>query len=214
MVSYGSKGKSFSSNRQDNMVERRPIRNSGNHHRAANPKYGNRMNQISPVNLEENPEATIKMPVHADWSALNSNNRIVAFYNFYIAKPHFYLNIVKEQLALLNMTGLLQQLDAVYYVAIGAMANSIPRSISDILQNTKGKRGNKKFVQLRNTVNRVDETLTLSYLYDFCQHNPDSKVLYFHDKGSYNYRGENVFTFPANSRIKFVSRAGARQPNA
>ncbi len=35
--------------------------------------------------------------------------------------------------------------------------------------------------------------MTLSYLYDFCQHNPDSKVLYFHDKGSNNYRGENVF---------------------
>ena len=50
-----------------------------------------------------------------------------------------------------------------------------------------------KFRHLHNSVTPVDETLTLSYLYDFCANHPQSVVLYFHDKGSYNFRTDNIY---------------------
>jgi hypothetical protein len=62
-----------------------------------------------------------------------------------------------------------------------------------MLHSKKEGSNHPMFVEVRNSVKEVDETLTLSYLYDFCAEHPKSKVLYFHDKGSYNYRGENVF---------------------
>ena len=141
---------------------------------------------------------------HVSWKDYNKDNKIVAFYNVFIGKHDLYPNIVEEQISLMNMTGLLDILDVVYYVTIGDSFDSIPIWLRDILTKTskvKDRHGNPlpenssspMFVQVRNTPRLVDETLTLSYLYDFCLLNPDSKVLYFHNKGSYNYRGENVF---------------------
>ncbi len=149
--------------------------------------------QFHPKSHNHSEEPISKHDAHANiWTALNPHNRIVAFYNLYIAKPQYYPNIVEEQLELMKMTGLLDRLDAVYYVAIGNLVDTMPQHILKTLRQTNTK-GQPKFVEVHNTLKSVDETLTLSYLYDFCQHNPDSKVLYFHDKGSYNHRGENVF---------------------
>ncbi len=39
----------------------------------------------------------------------------------------------------------------------------------------------------------IDETLTLSHLYDFCNHNPDGIALYFHNNGSYHTTMENLY---------------------
>ena len=148
--------------------------------------------------------------INPNWTALNPHgNEIVAFYNLYIGNEAFYPNIVQEQLQLMNMTGLFNRLDMVYYVTIGNRFESMPKPIQDTLLNTKKVRDphsnpstdsptnrsndHPMFIQLQNTIKSVDETLTLTYLYDFCSHYPNSKVLYFHDKGSHNYRGENIF---------------------
>ncbi len=143
----------------------------------------------------EKPEPPIQLPVHADWQTLHPHKQdIVAFYNMYIAKSHAYPNIIEEQLQLLKQTGLLDKLNVIYYITIGKKVKMMPQNLQDILLRTKDKITRlPKFVQVRNTISSMNETLTLSYLYDFCQHNSDSKVLYFHDKGSYHQTAENTF---------------------
>jgi hypothetical protein len=143
--------------------------------------------------LETATAEAVRLPRKVSWSSFDDHNGIVAFYNLYIGKPEHYPSIVEEQLELMNMTGLLRKLDVVYYVTIGASSDNIPLNVQNMLHSKKEGSNHPMFVEVRNSVKEVDETLTLSYLYDFCAEYPKSKVLYFHDKGSYNYRGENVF---------------------
>lgn len=131
----------------------------------------------------------LKTPRNTNWTELNPHNRIVAFYNLYLGKPNHYPTIVEEQINLMNLTGLLDALDVIYYVTIENTVESMPKHLKRTF-NTK-KNDSSLFVQVRHTMHAVDETLTLSYLYDFCVANPDSKVLYFHDKGSYHNNDEN-----------------------
>ena len=156
------------------------------------------------------------IPKHIPWKDYHPQNNVVAFYNLYIGKGiSAYLNIVHEQLDIMNMTGLLSRLDAMYYVTIGRHYQYLDGSVKARL-NGHGPpvnerkpnparqpgynpsippKGNptSKFLHLHNTVYAVDETLTLSYLYDFCQHHRHSIVLYFHDKGSFHYSLPNVY---------------------
>lgn len=128
-----------------------------------------------------------------NWNKYNKQNEVVAFYNLFIGNKDLYPSIVEEQLSLMNYSGLLKALDVVYYVTIGNHSHTMPNTMKTLLKKKKVGTNSQMFVQIRNTHKSVDETLTLSYLYDFCLQHPASKVLYFHNKGSYNYRGENVF---------------------
>ncbi len=195
------------------------------------------------------------LPKEMPWSQYHPRNKIVAFYNLYIG-GNMYADIVHEQLDLMNMTGLLDRLDVVYYVTIGSNYETMTAELQNRLQTTKplydllevktnfptsfptgpnedmvnSKRNVNsdstsdpslsptyaptapptsspsftptssllklkkiKFRHLHNSVPSVDETLTLSYLYLFCSQNRESIVLYFHDKGSFNFRTENIY---------------------
>ncbi len=74
------------------------------------------------------------IPMDILWSDYHPNNHIVAFYNIYIGRGSTYSHIVDEQLDLLNMTGLLQRIDVVYYVTIGKHFNTINKDLQQRLQ--------------------------------------------------------------------------------
>ena len=160
-------------------------------HKSTSSRHSHHPHKKHTEGMDASAIEEVKAPRNTSWTELNPHNRIVAFYNLYLGKPDFYPSIVEEQIDLMKATGLLNRLDVVYYVSIGNSVDSMPNHLKKTL--TTKKNDSSLFVQVHHTLKSVDETLTLSYLYDFCVANPHSKVLYFHDKGSYNYRGENVF---------------------
>lgn len=80
----------------------------------------------------------------------------------------------------INGSGLLDQLDNVFYATCGEHGRDY-----DIGGNSS------KYVHIAHYGDKGSELQTLDLLQQFCQANPDSKVLYFHDKGSYHYNNEN-----------------------
>jgi hypothetical protein len=88
---------------------------------------------------------------------------------------------VEEQVNILNISGLKDMLDTVYYTTQGQDKETFGLDKDDA-----------KFVHVENQAGNGQEPHTLSLLYNFCRVHPKSKVLYFHDKGSYHYNDQNT----------------------
>lgn len=104
-------------------------------------------------------------------SLLRKKADVVAFYNVYTAGH--YEQIVQEQINTIKGNGLIDRLENVYYTTTGPEGANL--TIPE-----------RKFIHLAHHGNEGDEVQTLSLLYTFCNANPSSKVLYFHDKGSFH----------------------------
>ena len=102
-----------------------------------------------------------------------------AFYNVYAQGPT-YESIVREQLHVLNASGLYDRLSSIFYVTIGSNSSSYIISSA------------QKFVKLAWLPNGT-EVDTLLHLYNFCRQTKSdrAKVLYFHNKGSYHTSQKN-----------------------
>lgn len=111
-------------------------------------------------------------------NALNEKNGIVAFYNMYAAGPD-YEGIVQNQINTIKRSGLINRLGKIFYATMGSSGESFEID-------------NPKYVHIAHYGDVGEEVQTLSLLYDFCYENPSSKVLYFHDKGSYHHSYANV----------------------
>lgn len=96
---------------------------------------------------------------------------IVGFYNVY-AEGEFYEGIVQDQIHKMEITGLMDKLDAVYYATVGNSGENYTIT-------------NPKFIH---KVHHNDgfESDTLQIMYEFCLEHKNSKVLYFHNKGSFH----------------------------
>ena len=149
---------------------------------------------IPTVALNTSRGPLIEFPVHANWQSLNPINRLVGFYHFQITTSHDS-TIAEEQFNLLKITGLLDKLNVIYYTTIGdTSSKSMSNTLQTLLHNTKDKiTGYPKFIEIRNTMESTNETLTLSYIYDFCQNYSGSKVLYFHNRERDHHSGEDIF---------------------
>jgi hypothetical protein len=115
--------------------------------------------------------ASVAVPVNITELAqlFRESNQVVAFYNIYLSGH--YMDIVHEQVSTIKGNGLIDRLDRVYYATIGQNGSSY--AIEE-----------PKFVHVAHHGDEGEEIQTLSLLYQFCHANPNSKVLYFHDKGS------------------------------
>ena len=124
------------------------------------------------------------MPDDTIWEEFEGNHRlkVVAFYNIFAEGNHFR-DILNDQVNRLKETGLVDKLDMIYYTTMGSQGSTL---------NLPGE----KFKHIKHFSGDAYEVDTLSILYGFCNRNPGSKVLYFHDKGSYHYNGENIVLRP------------------
>mmetsp|Transcript_30554 Transcript_30554/g.51165 ORF Transcript_30554/g.51165 Transcript_30554/m.51165 type:complete len:397 (-) Transcript_30554:673-1863(-) len=109
---------------------------------------------------------------------LKQNLKIAAFYNVYTGGDK-YKGIVDSQVKSIHDSGLIDQLDRIFYSTMGSEGATF--DISD-----------EKYTHLAYYGEEGEEVQTLSMLYKFCNNNPTSKVLYFHDKGSFHYSYENL----------------------
>ena len=109
---------------------------------------------------------------------ISSKKDIVAFYNMYAGGVHFD-DIVQTQIKTVKGSGLLDQLDRVFYTTSGEHGRDYNIGNSN------------KYTHVAHYEGKNGELQTLNLLHHFCHANPDSKVLYFHDKGSYHYNDEN-----------------------
>jgi hypothetical protein len=98
--------------------------------------------------------------------------KIAAFYNMFAQGPNFNA-IVKNQVDVIKDSGLLEKLDVIFYATMGNAG--FDYTIQD-----------EKYTHITHYGDSGEEIQTLSLLYKFCNANPDSKVLYFHDKGSFH----------------------------
>lgn len=105
--------------------------------------------------------------------------KIVAFYHIY-AEGKDYHRIVREQVSFIKNTQLLDQLDTIFYTTVGN-GNFTFHHIENLSDDEK-----QKFLHLKHFGNKGNEENTIKKLYHFCHHHPKTKVLYFHDKGSYH----------------------------
>lgn len=109
---------------------------------------------------------------------LNKERKIAAFYNVY-AEGGDFDSIVQNQVSTIKGSGLLDRLDHVFYATMGNAGNNY---------EIKGD----KYTHIAHYGATGQELQTLGLLKHFCQSNPTSKVLYFHDKGSYHHSYANV----------------------
>jgi hypothetical protein len=109
-----------------------------------------------------------------DWKELDGNHhrKIAGFYNVY-CEGESYDGIIKDQVKKMEESSLLDKMDIVYYATIGR--NGANYSIP-----------NPKFKHIQHFGDVGYEVQTLSLLYEFCKENSESKVLYFHNKGSFH----------------------------
>lgn len=109
-----------------------------------------------------------------------SSNRseVVAFWNIY-AGGEYFADINKEQRFVMESSGLMDRLDIVYYTTIGSNGSSY-------------RMPGAKMKHLHFHGRWADEANTQQLLYRYCHKNPQSKVLYFHNKGSFNYHITNT----------------------
>lgn len=103
---------------------------------------------------------------------------IVAFFNVY-ADNIGYESIHFDQLQTMNRSGLMRQIDTIYYTAFGKYSSNVTFGDST------------RFVRLLSNESG-GEIDTLSLLHIFCRSNPDAKVLYFHNKGSHHQNSDNL----------------------
>ena len=103
----------------------------------------------------------------------------VAFYHIYTEGSNFN-EIIHEQMVHLNLSGVLDRLDQVFYSTIGGNGEDFYID-------------HPKFHKLAQ-FDRGQETETLGFLYDYCvKESPhkDSNVMYFHTKGSFHSTKQN-----------------------
>jgi len=105
--------------------------------------------------------------------------QVVAFYNVYAQGPYF-IDIVREQTYTIKSSGLLNKLDAIYYATIGDKGKSY-------------KIPGDKYKHLIYFGLKADEMETVGKLAEYCKLFPQDKVLYFHNKGSYNNHITNLY---------------------
>jgi len=96
--------------------------------------------------------------------------------------------IVREQIKKIESTGLYDRLDKIFYVTVGRYRSSLTASDFSLNEKRDGgmSRSADKYIHLAHYTKEAGEVQTLSYLQRFCGLNPASKVLYFHNKGSYH----------------------------
>jgi len=115
----------------------------------------------------------------SEWVSLDGGHHhsIAAFYNVYCGGKYFD-GIVKDQVSKMEASGLMDRLDIVYYATMGEYGAdySIP---------------NNKFKHIKHHGKEGSEAQTHHLMYQFCHDNPTSKVLYFHNKGSYHPTADN-----------------------
>jgi hypothetical protein len=104
----------------------------------------------------------------------NHTDPVIAFYHIY-TEGEYFKAIVSEQTSFMKHTDLYPILDKVYYSTIGH---------ENIIQDPK-------FELLHHFGTTGQEIHTLGLLYRYCQRNPKSLVLYFHDKGSFHHSRPN-----------------------
>ena len=104
--------------------------------------------------------------------------QVVAFYNVYAQGPYF-ADIVREQTYTIKASRLLNKLDAIYYTTIGDRGKTY-------------KIPGDKYKHLIYFGLKADEMQTVGKLYDYCKIFPQDKVLYFHNKGSFNNHITNI----------------------
>lgn len=112
-------------------------------------------------------------------TSLHHTSPIVAFWHIFWNETIDY-SILNEQFTVLNSSGLFHQLDALYLSTIG-----LPfYNLSSLY--------NHKKIHHQSHHNIGHEGYTLSSIYEYCHQSPQSKVLYFHNKGSYTTNWRNV----------------------
>ena len=89
--------------------------------------------------------------------------------------------IVLRQMDYISTTGLLNAINHIFYNTLGG--EHVIGDMADFAN--RYYYSSSKFSHISHH-SKGWETLTLTHLYDFCQVNPNSKVLYFHDKGSFH----------------------------
>eukprot|EP01032_Pedospumella_encystans_P015363 gene15363-17577_t len=109
---------------------------------------------------------------------LASTKGVVAFYNVY-ANGTYFDEIVLTQVKTIDGSGLLNQLDHVFYATNGEQGQNY------IVSNSS------KYVHIAHFEKDGGELQTINMLYRFCNANPNVKVLYFHNKGSHHYTEKN-----------------------
>jgi len=119
------------------------------------------------------------IPKEAIQSYLDTKKNVVAFYNVY-AQGNDYNGVVQNQVNTVKGSGLLGMLDNVYYATMGNAGKDY--DIGD----------DEKYVHIDHYGDEGTELQTLSLLHRFCHSNPKSKVLYFHDKGSFRHTYANA----------------------
>ena len=140
---------------------------------------------IQLLSLLINILATILFPIYC------VKGSIIAFYNIYSEGRH-YKSIVREQLDVLYKSNLYNKLDKLNYITIGNDSSSFTiNSIASTLSGTYVMNRTEKIVKI-GSYRKGYETLMLRKIYDFCMYertktNVNSKILYFHNKGSLNY---------------------------
>lgn len=114
------------------------------------------------------------------WSTLDDKGRhkVAAFYNAYCDGETFD-EIIKEQVSMIKDSGLIDKLDIVYYATMGKKGENYTIA-------------NDKFKHVTHYGDKGSEVQTLSLLHQFCAASTDSKVLYFHNKGSYHNDSNNA----------------------
>lgn len=147
---------------------------------------------VCAINLEEQHEAAVRLGDHYDYlirhddrprkrllqqtinmkskmeAYQHSNERVVGFYHIYANGK--YQEIVNEQLEAISKSGLYDQMDLIFYNTIVVDYNITM----------------KKYVHLSHLGETGGEVDTLSSLYEYCHDHPQTKVFYFHDKGSFH----------------------------
>lgn len=104
---------------------------------------------------------------------------LVAFWNIYWNQK-INFEILNEQFTVLNSSGLFDRLDALYLSTIGTPYHNL----TEIYHHSKIHHQYHENVGL--------EGHTLTHLYEYCHRHPRSKVLYFHNKGSYTLKSQNT----------------------
>ena len=102
----------------------------------------------------------------------------VGFWNIF-AQGNSFKAIIDEQRRVIESSGLMSRLDILYYATMGNKGSSLQLP-------------GKKMVHLKDYGLHGSELHTLNELFSFCNYNPLSKVLYFHNKGSLNFNTLNT----------------------
>ena len=108
----------------------------------------------------------------------STSRGVAAFYNVFAKGVHFD-EIVQNQVKTVASSGLLDQLDRVFYATSGELGRNY------VIGNSS------KYVHMAHFETESGELRTINKLHQFCQANPTFKVIYFHNKGSHHYTDRN-----------------------